>query len=128
MNHITRRHFIKTAGVVSAATWLPNLRGAQSQLQSRPNIILIMADDFGYECLGCNGSLAYRTPQIDELAETGVRFEQAHATPLCTPSRVQLMTGKYNFRNYTEFGSLPPGQFTLIKHDLLNPGSLNDYI
>ena len=78
----------------------------------RPNIILIMADDLGYECLSCNGSLSYRTPNIDKLADTGVRFEHCYSTPLCTPSRVQIMTGKYNFRNYTEFGNLKPGEIT----------------
>jgi arylsulfatase A-like enzyme len=77
-----------------------------------PNIVLMMADDLGYECLGCNGALDYRTPRLDAMAAAGVRFTGAHSTPLCTPTRVQLMTGKYNFRNYTEFGALPPGEFT----------------
>ena len=77
-----------------------------------PNIVLIMADDFGYECLSCNGAAEYKTPRLDALARSGVRFTNAHSTPLCTPTRVQLMTGKYNFRNYTEFGSLPQGEFT----------------
>lgn len=83
--------------------------------QPPPNIILVMADDLGYECLGCNGS-HYRTPNLDRLAARGVRFTSAHSTPLCTPSRVQLMTGKYNFRNYTEFGSLPRGEETFAHH------------
>ena len=61
-----------------------------------PNIVVILADDMGYETLGVNGSTSYRTPNLDALAAGGMRFTQAHATPLCTPSRVQLMTGKYN--------------------------------
>lgn len=77
-----------------------------------PNIVFIMADDLGYEGLGCNGSTSYQTPNLDELARTGVRFTHCFSTPLCTPSRVQIMTGKYNFRNYTEFGSLQPGETT----------------
>jgi arylsulfatase A-like enzyme len=71
-----------------------------------------MADDFIYECLSCNGSTSYKTPDLDKLAQTGVRFQHCYATPLCTPSRVQMMTGKYNFRNYTEFGCLNPGEKT----------------
>ncbi len=71
-----------------------------------------MADDLGYECLRCNGATTYHTPALDALASSGVRFTHAHSNPLCTPTRVQLMTGKYNFRNYTEFGSLRPGEFT----------------
>ena len=71
----------------------------------RLNIILIMADDFGYECVGANGG-SYTTPNIDKLAEEGIRFEHCYANPLSTPSRVQLMTGKYNVRNYTAFAKL----------------------
>lgn len=97
--------------------------GAAATAQSRrpPNIVLIMADDFGYECLACNGATEYKTPRLDALAASGVRFTAAHSTPLCTPTRVQLMTGKYNHRNYTEFGSLPPGEVT-FSHMLQKSG------
>jgi arylsulfatase A len=73
---------------------------------AKPNIILIMADDFGYECVTANGGQSYQTPHLDRLAATGVRFEQCHVQPLCTPTRVQLMTGRYNIRNYLNFGTL----------------------
>ncbi len=79
---------------------------------SRPNVILIMADDLGYETLGCNGGTSYRTPNLDKLARTGVRFTNCYANPLCTPTRVTLMTGRYMHRNYTQFGHLPPGEPT----------------
>ena len=72
----------------------------------KPNIILIMADDLGYECLTANGGQSYRTPHLDKLAASGVRFEQCHVQPLCTPTRAQLMTGRYNVRNYLNFGTL----------------------
>ncbi|WP_420321194.1 sulfatase-like hydrolase/transferase [Flagellimonas sp.] len=78
----------------------------------RPNIILIMADDLGYETLGVYGSDSYKTPHLDKLANEGMRFEHCYSTPLCTPSRVQLMTGKYNFRNYIGFGLLDPAEKT----------------
>ncbi|WP_431128564.1 sulfatase-like hydrolase/transferase [Flagellimonas flava] len=77
-----------------------------------PNIILIMADDLGYETLGVYGSNSYKTPHLDRLAAEGMRFEHCYSTPLCTPSRVQLMTGKYNFRNYIGFGLLDPKEKT----------------
>lgn len=73
----------------------------------KPNIVLIMVDDFGYECLTANGGQSYQTPNLDKLAADGIRFEQCHAQPLCTPTRVQLMTGRYNVRNYINFGTLP---------------------
>ena len=53
----------------------------------KPNVILIMADDIGYEGLGINGSLSYNTPNLDALASNGVNFTNAIANPLCTPSR-----------------------------------------
>lgn len=78
----------------------------------RPNIVLILADDLGYETIGANGGQSYATPHLDALAGTGVRFRHAYAQPVCTPTRTQLMTGKYNIRNYDAFGILIPGQVT----------------
>ncbi len=80
--------------------------------QDRPNIVLIMADDMGYECLGCNGNTEYKTPNLDRLANHGIRFGQCYAQPLCTPSRVKIMTGKFNYRNYEDFGYLNPSEIT----------------
>jgi arylsulfatase A len=74
----------------------------------RPNVVLIMADDMGYECVHSNGGEEYDTPRLDELAATGIRFEHCHSQPICTPSRVQIMTGIYNNRNYVRFGLLDP--------------------
>ncbi|MBA4148039.1 MAG: sulfatase-like hydrolase/transferase [Verrucomicrobia bacterium] len=79
---------------------------------AKPNVILIMADDFGFEGVAANGGESYRTPNFDRLAATGMRFENCHVQPLCTPTRVQLMTGQYNVRNYVEFGVLPPDSRT----------------
>ncbi len=78
----------------------------------RPNVVLILIDDFGYECVTADGGESYKTPVMDRLAATGVRFEQCHVQPLCTPTRVQLMTGLSNRRNYTHFGHLDPSQKT----------------
>lgn len=86
----------------------------------QPNVVFILIDDFGYECVTANGGESYQTPVMDQLAATGVRFEQCHVQPLCTPTRVQLMTGLSNRRNYTHFGHLDPAQTTfanLLKKD-----------
>ena len=79
---------------------------------NQPNIILIMSDDLGYEVIGANGGTSYETPYLDEMAQGGIRFENAHVMPLCTPTRVSLMTGKYNFRNYIGFGLINPEEVT----------------
>lgn len=83
-----------------------------SSCSAQPNVILIMADDFGYECVGANGGQSYQTPNLDRLAAAGMRFEQCHVQPLCTPTRVQLMTGIYNVRNYLNFGTLMRSETT----------------
>ena len=78
----------------------------------KPNILLVMCDDVGFECFSAYGSKEYSTPHLDALAEGGIRFENCHSTPLCTPSRVNLMSGKSNVFNYYDFGIYPKGEPT----------------
>ncbi|MDA7916432.1 sulfatase-like hydrolase/transferase [Verrucomicrobia bacterium] len=80
--------------------------------RSKPNIIMIMADDVSWEAFSCYGAVDYKTPHIDRLASQGIRFNHAYSTPICTPTRNKIMTGKYNFRNYTHFGYLNPKEKT----------------
>lgn len=84
---------------------------ARPRLQA--DIILIMAEDIGAECFGSYGCESYATPRLDALARDGVCFTHCYSQPLCTPTRVQLMTGQSNARNYTAFGILDPRQPTL---------------
>ena len=64
-----------------------------------PNILFIVVDDCGYADLGCTGQTDYRTPSLDRLASEGARFTQAYANaPLCTNTRVGLITGRYQYR------------------------------
>jgi arylsulfatase A len=85
---------------------------ASESTEDRPNIILIMADDMGYESLSTNGAISYHTPNLDRLASDGIRFSKAISQPLCTPSRVKIMTGFYNYRNYDYFANLNTNQYT----------------
>lgn len=87
----------------------------------RPNIVLIMADDMGYEALAANGGESCKTPNLDKLAAGGIRFTNCFANPLCTPSRAKIMTGQYNVRNYLKFGLLDRGQ-TTFAHQLKEAG------
>ena len=80
--------------------------------QAPPNIILIMADDICFDNYGCYGSDHFQTPRLDELASTGVKFNQCYSQPVCTASRVQIMTGRTNARNYVAFGVLDPSEKT----------------
>jgi arylsulfatase A-like enzyme len=68
-------------------------------VSTRPNVLFIVVDDCGYADLGCTGQTGYKTPALDRLAAEGVRFTQAYANaPLCTNTRVALMTGRYQYR------------------------------
>src|SRR5438874_6939003 len=67
--------------------------------QTKPNIIYMMADDLGYADLSCYGRKDYQTPNLDKLCSQGIKFMNAYATaPVCTPTRVAFMTGRYPAR------------------------------
>ena len=65
----------------------------------KPNVVLILADDLGVECLSAYGGTSHQTPNIDRLAKEGMRFTRCFANPYCSPSRGQLLTGRYPFQN-----------------------------
>jgi arylsulfatase A len=85
---------ISTIGKLALAAGLPLNSSIKAAEQSRPNILLILADDLGWSDLGVQGSTFYKTPNIDQLASEGMRFTAAYATPVCSPTRAAIMTGK----------------------------------
>ena len=97
-----------TLAVVVTVSITAFARAADSGASGRkPNVIIIFADQLRWSALGCYGNPVVRSPNIDRLADDSVRFTHAYSQPLCTPTRVQLMTGKYNHRNWKYFGILP---------------------
>ncbi|MGI9457818.1 MAG: sulfatase-like hydrolase/transferase [Aeoliella sp.] len=102
--------------VLSVLHLLPLARGDEPRTEKQPpNIILVIADDLGYETIGANGGESYLTPNLNRMAATGARFEHCYAQPLCTPSRVKIMTGQCNVRNYEKFGVLPRQETTFAQ-------------
>ncbi len=95
-----RRQFLKNCALsigifsLSACTNNKSLSIARQTQETRPNIILILADDMGWSDLGCYGS-EIATPNLDSLAKGGIRFTQMHNTAKCMPSRACLLTGLY---------------------------------
>jgi arylsulfatase A len=91
----------------------------------KPNIILILSDDVGLGDIGCCGG-PFRTPHIDSLAKGGTRFEYCYSTPLCGPSRCQLLTGRYPFRtgliNNNSADAIQPGHEIMIPTVLKKAG------
>jgi len=88
---------------------------------TRPNIVIMYADDIGFGDVGCYGGTGIPTPNVDQLAAEGIRFQQGYATAAtCTPSRYSLLTGSYPWRNQRAAilaGDapliIPPGMLTL---------------
>ena len=86
---------------------------AEAETKRRPyNVVLIMADDSAVDNYGCYGSTYFKTPTLDRLAKTGAKFNHCYSEPVCTPSRVKIMTGRSGIRNYVQFGTLDRGEVT----------------
>jgi arylsulfatase A-like enzyme len=95
----TRRDFLKAVGWATALPMLSIADRSSAATNVRPNILFIMVDDLGKEWISCYGAEDIKTPNIDALAETGMKFENAYSMPQCTPSRAALLTGQYPWRN-----------------------------
>ncbi len=93
MQQIPRREFLRLMGAAGAAL-SPACSRKEPSAASRPNIVLIMADDMGFSDLACYGG-EIRTPNIDRLASGGIRFTQFYNTARCCPTRASLLTGLY---------------------------------
>jgi len=91
-----------------------------------PNIVYIVADDLGWKDVGFHGS-DIKTPNLDKLAETGVRLEQFYAQPMCTPTRAALLTGRYPLRYGLQTAVIPAGgTYGLPTDEWLLPQALKD--
>jgi len=93
----TRRDFLKRVGLGAAAMGLPTGPAAAGQgSASKPNVIVILADDLGYGDLSAYGATDLRTPNIDRLIAAGMRFDRFYANcPVCSPTRASLLTGRF---------------------------------
>ncbi len=112
MSNYSRRDFLKAAGLGAAALAAPSiLMGADPPTRRRPNIIFFLVDDMGWMDSTVYGSRYYDTPNIERLARRSMRFTDAYAaSPLCSPTRASILTGKYPARLgiTAPAGHLPP--------------------
>jgi arylsulfatase A-like enzyme len=120
---INRRGFLQLVGAVGVSSMIGgcSLPAVQKEQASRPNIVLILADDMGYGELGClnpkRGKI--KTPQLDAIASGGMIFTDAHSgSAVCTPTRYGLMTGRYAWRTRLQRGVLTGGESIIAKERL----------
>lgn len=99
----TRRGFLRSVAGAAAASSLASCSGSKAD-PNKPNIVIVLADDFGIDMVTSYGAEhTADMPRIEALGKAGLRFVNAYSTPLCSPSRVELLTGRYPFRSgFTE--------------------------
>ena len=113
----TRRDFLKVLGFGAAALMVPKSLQAKPD-NKRPNVVFILADDLGYGDLSCYGATKVRTPNIDRLARDGRRFTDAHSpASVCTPTRYNLLTGRYAWRTWAKSSCVWSNDPLLIEPD-----------
>ena len=104
MPQFSRRQFLQRAGLAAAgsvlgATLLPHsARAASGTAQRRPNVLIVLADDQGWGDLSINGNRNFKTSNIDSLAASGARFDRFFVCPVCSPTRAEMLTGRYHSR------------------------------
>ncbi len=119
MPRYTRRDFLKVMGAGTAALTVPAWLYAADAHTEKLNFVFILIDDMGWMDAGCYGSTFYETPNINRLANEGVRFTDAYAAcPVCSPTRASILSGKYPARiNLTNFiGGYRPGKLIPAEH------------
>ncbi len=122
---INRRDFLKYMGVSAAALAVSGCWQAGKSTQ-RPNIIFIMADDLGYGDISChNPESLIATPNIDNLAKQGIKFNDAHSpAAVCTPTRYGVLTGRYAWRTHLKRDVLNGYSPALIEKDRMTVAKL----
>ena len=120
----SRRSFLKAAGLGAASLVVPGCNAGLGKANAaaarhRPNIILLMADDLGYGDVGFNGNRIIRTPHLDDMAASGIRFTRFYAgSPVCSPTRGTCLTGRHHFRYgifSASIGYLPAEEITIAR-------------
>ena len=118
--------------VLLPLAWCASAVSVTAAPAQKPNIIFILADDYGFGEVGCYGADNYKTPNIDALARSGLRYTHAYTAPLCGPSRALILTGRYAFRtgavNQDQTGLFTPAAETMMPKVLKPAGYVTSMI
>jgi hypothetical protein len=118
---LNRRNVLTGGTTLAAAPALGLMSAHAAMADAKPNIVFILADDLGWKDVGYHGS-DIRTPNLDKLAQTGVRLEQFYSQQICTPSRAAFMTGRYPLRYGLQMAVIPSaGRHGLATDEWLLP-------
>ena len=112
MSVLNTKQFTIRLFLLIIACFLVSIAEGTAKTKKHYNVILIMADDSAVDNYGCYGSTFFKTPRLDALARTGAKFNHCYSEPVCTPSRVKIMTGRDGIRNYVQFGTLDRDEIT----------------
>lgn len=122
----SRRKFLKTSAATASATLLPTQLWSQANDNRRPNIVFFLVDDMGWQDTSVPLheyptplNFFYRTPNMERLAKSGIRFTSAYACPLCSPTRTSIMTGQNAARHHVTQWTLYPGRDQSQPHDTM---------
>ncbi|MDQ1257146.1 MAG: hypothetical protein QG656_1748 [Candidatus Hydrogenedentes bacterium] len=121
MNTASRREFLRVAALsMGGMAMVGETRAAEAPAARRPNVVLMLTDDQGYGDLACHGNPHIKTPNMDRLRAEGVRFEYFYVSPVCSPTRANLMTGRYNYRTraidtYAGRSMMDPDEVTMAE-------------
>ncbi len=123
---------LRTLFLATLAVVVSSLSLAAADPAGKPNIIFILADDYGVGEVGCYGADNYKTPNLDALARSGARYTHAYTVPLCGPSRAVILTGRYGFRtgavNQDQTGLFTPAAETMTPKVLKPAGYITSAI
>ena len=114
MPHLQKHNVLLMLAIALLSTWSKPSEQASaadgSPVTRRPNLILILADDLGAKELGCYGHPKHSTPNLDQLARTGIQFRTCYTACICHPTRFEIMTGQYGCTNGVyQFAGRPGG-------------------
>ena len=124
MSHYNRRHFLKTTSAASVPLAFSCTQGGMEN-QKRPSLLMLMSDNHSWNHLGCYGDSVVKTPNIDAIAEQGIRFTHAFcAAPSCTPARAGILTGQdiWRLEEGANLWGFLPRKFPIYTEILENSG------
>jgi len=106
----------RSASLCLLLTWCICLLAAAAWAEDKPNVILFLADDLGYGDLRCHGNPHVQTPHLDAFAREGVELTRFYVSPICSPTRASLLTGRHSARTFTEVAyHMHPAEVTIAE-------------